>query len=1221
MKTRILRIHVRNLASLAGDHVVDLEHGALADAGIFPIVGPTGAGKSTLLDGICLALFKQLPRLPNSGSKGDDGLTPADPRHAVRRGAGEGFAQVDFVGRDGRRYRATWQARRARSRADGAWQAASHTLQDLQTQKLLGDGKKETAALIEQRLGLGYDELVRSMLLPQGEFARLLHAKADERTKLLEKLTRTTIYARLSERAAARRGEARRAVEELDARLGEVRALSHEERASLDTEIADLERVAVELRTLAEASAKAERLWQEIQRREAEVREAEDGARRAEESVVALAPLREALERAERCLPAALPLEALRVATKLVAEAKARQLHAAEEHTRAQDEHETASRRRNEAISTRRDAESALGLREPELEAATKLDRALRDAELDRGHAHEAAQRAEKARGDKDRELGQRADEHRTTRAEREALTAALEADVAGLELAASWPSLRGELVAWCALADECVAHAKQVEEGERQLQLVTADIERAAQARGSLEARVALTRTALDESQRRIEACVRSGRTRESEERLRERQNALRQLRDAERELSTATERHEIHARAVAEAALALESHRSKTENAKADQEHADEQLRVAEEQLERGRRANLAASLRTALRSGEACPVCGSCEHPGAPVGVKSSDLEHAWNEARVALERAAECLRISEREQAALEARSEAAALAERDASSTLEQRSARAEHLRAADALLETDRLDGAAQHALADVARQLETIAAEREAIDRAREEHDTRTKSHQKAVDARAAADVRVNELEQRAAQLRGSLDAQRAILHRLESDEASRRQTLTRATGSAPTRTTERELSERVETRRAKQEQQRQLDARAQNLESQLELLRQEHAKRRDDEAKAYARLAQATTAVDTLRHQRNAVLDGRSVAQVEKELRDAIEVARRAETVAEASYGATTARVHESRRSLASRTDDARERARELEAAEGRVNEIVTQVGLPRERVDETVAEWPQARVQAEREKLAEFERTSTEARAVLGRAREALSEITRAAEVGSLDELKSVARRRPYCDDAVAKANEELASRRSQRRRDDELRERQAALLAQREQAAARVDLFERLVMVIGSGQGASNHLSRFAQGMALEILVEAANLQLGRLAPRFRLQRVADLDLELVDRDLADEARPVHGLSGGETFLVSLALALGLASLAGDELDLGSLFVDEGFGSLDPETLETALAALEAIHADGVQVAIISHVEGLAERFSASVVVRRVAPGRSVVEVRS
>ena len=80
-------------------------------------------------------------------------------------------------------------------------------------------------------------------------------------------------------------------------------------------------------------------------------------------------------------------------------------------------------------------------------------------------------------------------------------------------------------------------------------------------------------------------------------------------------------------------------------------------------------------------------------------------------------------------------------------------------------------------------------------------------------------------------------------------------------------------------------------------------------------------------------------------------------------------------------------------------------------------------------------------------------------------------------------------------------------------------------------------------------------------------------------------------------------------------------MGLATLAGDELDLGSLFVDEGFGSLDPETLETALAALEAIHAEGVQVALITHVEGLADRFAASVHVRRVGPGRSVVEVRS
>ncbi|MBX3249367.1 MAG: AAA family ATPase [Myxococcales bacterium] len=1216
MKTRILRIHVRNLASLAGDHVVDLEHGALADAGIFPIVGPTGAGKSTLLDGVCLALFKQLPRLPSSGSKGDGGLTPSDTRHAIRRGAGEGFAEVDFLGRDGRRYRAKWEAHRARSRPDGAWQTATHTLQDLQTQKLLGDGKRETVALIEQRLGLGYDELVRSMLLPQGEFARLLHAKADERAKLLEKLTRTTIYARLSERAAARRSEARRAVENLDARLGEVRALPDEDRARLDSEISDLEQVAGELRALAEASAKAERRWQELQQRETEVQDAERAAMRAEEALAARAPLRDALALAERCLPAELPLEAVRLVSKQAAESSARRDACANDRANAEQELEAASQGRSDAISARRQAEATLERVAPELQTAMHMDLALRDADRELQHVREDAQRAAKARGDQEHELARHVDEHQTNHLALEALVRALDADVEGASLVERWPTLRGEVAAWCALLDERIDHAKRVEERQRDLERVTAETEVVAGEHASLEAQVARARAALDESERHVDACVQRLGAHEPEARLRDRQDALRRLRDAEQELAYATAQLEARASEAAELTRALGSLRDAASEAKAEQERATAELRAAEGRLEQARRIDLATSLRGALRSGEACPVCGSCEHPGVPATVPTSALEQVCDEARAAQERAAECARACERELASNEARAEAATRAAREAGVDLDGRHRRAAELRDA-----TGVATGAVQGALADVAQKLRAISDDREALEAARTEHATRTKRHGMAVDARSALLARKSELAQRAERARGSLDALRAGLERVATDEASRREALARVLRHTPTRATEGELSKRVDERRALEEEHQRLEARASNLESQLALLRHENDKRRDDETGAVARLEHASAQVEILRLARRGVLDGRAVSEVEKELRDAVDVARRAEATAETRFGAAEARLHETQRSLDARAHEAREQALALEAAERAVDEAVARIGLRRELVVDVVTQWPRARVATELKKLGEVDRAHTEARAVLGRAREALSEHrARCAEGGGIDELESVARRRPYCDDAVAKANDELATRRSRRREDDGLRTRQSELLDAREKAMARLDLFDCLVTVIGSGQGASNHLSRFAQGMALELLVEAANLQLDRLAPRFRLQRVGDLDLELVDRDLADEARPVHGLSGGETFLVSLALALGLASLAGDDLDLGSLFVDEGFGSLDPETLETALAALEAIHAEGVQVAIISHVEGLAERFSASVVVRRVAPGRSVVEVR-
>jgi len=122
---RILAIHGRNLASPAGDFEVDFRQGTLAEAGIFAITGPTGAGKSTLLDAMSLALFDTIPRLeaaPPSGQLTGDELNPRDPRLILRHGAGEGFTELDFVGRDGRAYRSRWTVRRARERAEGKLQ-------------------------------------------------------------------------------------------------------------------------------------------------------------------------------------------------------------------------------------------------------------------------------------------------------------------------------------------------------------------------------------------------------------------------------------------------------------------------------------------------------------------------------------------------------------------------------------------------------------------------------------------------------------------------------------------------------------------------------------------------------------------------------------------------------------------------------------------------------------------------------------------------------------------------------------------------------------------------------------------------------------------------------------------------------------------------------------------------------------------------------------------
>jgi exonuclease SbcC len=166
-----------------------------------------------------------------------------------------------------------------------------------------------------------------------------------------------------------------------------------------------------------------------------------------------------------------------------------------------------------------------------------------------------------------------------------------------------------------------------------------------------------------------------------------------------------------------------------------------------------------------------------------------------------------------------------------------------------------------------------------------------------------------------------------------------------------------------------------------------------------------------------------------------------------------------------------------------------------------------------------------------------------------------------------------------------------------------------------------VWQKLRELIGSHDGAK--FRKYAQSISLDILTRHANRHLTRLSDRYRIRRdtTETLNLQVEDLDQAGVKRPMASLSGGESFLVSLALALGLSDLAGRTVRIDSLFVDEGFGTLDPETLEIAIAALETLRQDNKTVGVISHVGLLKERISTQIVVEKLAGGVSKIRIVS
>lgn len=197
---KIKKLIIKNITSLK-DAEIDFDRYPLSEASLFLITGDTGAGKTTILDAICLALYGEVPRLENiSTGKGEysDGERIGDTRQLIRRGTAECFSELTFEGNDGEIYIAKWETHRGHKRADGSLQNAKHTLHQ-QGRRWTLDKVKEVRAKIIEVVGLDFTQFCQTTMLAQGQFTKFLHAKEDERTKILEKLSGTEIYSRIGE--------------------------------------------------------------------------------------------------------------------------------------------------------------------------------------------------------------------------------------------------------------------------------------------------------------------------------------------------------------------------------------------------------------------------------------------------------------------------------------------------------------------------------------------------------------------------------------------------------------------------------------------------------------------------------------------------------------------------------------------------------------------------------------------------------------------------------------------------------------------------------------------------------------------------------------------------------------------------------------------------------------------------------------------------------------
>ena len=1212
---KILAIRLKNLASLAGPFEIDFTAEPLASAGLFAITGPTGAGKSTLLDALCLALFGAVPRLNNTGRDAkvpdaDGEIATGDPRTLLRRGTGEGYAEVDFVGVDGRRYRARWEANRARDKAAGKLQASRQSLRDIDQDQLLASQKGEYKTQLEAALGLNFEQFTRAVMLAQSEFSAFLKADDNDRSELLEKLTDTALYTRLGRRAFDKTKEAREAHKLLQDQASGVTPLSPEARAELDERFSQAQQ---QLKTQ-QAQLKQLELqdtWlKDLRRLQDEHLAASEQLQSAQTHWEALASERLRLTRLEQLAPQrhqfARKAEVDALLTPLAAQiALQTQQHGELGERQTLLEQQLGSARIALSETQQRQADSAPLLRQA-FEAQSTLARLAKDTALSAEARQQAQQACTQGQGTIETLLGQQA----RGAGDLQRIATGLEQSTHLAPLSDAWNAYRDRL-------QQLMLIGNRLNQGQAEL--------------ASLEQNAASTDQALTAQKQQLEVLFKEAGAEPDAvaeqigilgSLLQDNRKQLRAVEDLARLWASQQDLDKRSAELQQRQLTAQQERERLTQDgvkAKADLSVAEQTLNVTRELLERQRLARSASveELRAQLQDDQPCPVCGSNEHPYHQPEALLQSLgrfdENEQGNAQKAVDLLKEKLTdlraevggliaqqkelLQQQEQLATQQQALAPSLeAHPLAAQLLNQDAAK----RDAWLVQQNSQLN---QSISQDEQRQSALLTLQQDAARLTQQLRHAET-AHQQAAQHLSNQQRELNNDRQR-------LDEELKAFANLLPAETLQ---ALRVEPAATFMQLDRQIAERL----AQLEQQKEELAEQQQRQQQLE-------KEQDRQQSRVQQLQAAEQQFNGLAEQQQAsqhtlgqLLGEHSSAEHwQQQLEQTVEQARSAE----ASTAQTLQSVVTQSVQIAAELKAQRER---LHALEGEELELAGKIGDWRARHPElddggleNLLSVDDTQVSELRQRLQHSEKAIEQANVLVQERNKHLLN-HQAQQNGNLD-AEQLASALIDLQNLAAASEQHCAELRAEQAEDQRRQNANQALAQQIADAYNEYQRWARLNALIGSATG--DTFRKIAQAYNLDLLVHHANVQLRQLVRRYRLKRGGSmLGLLVMDTEMGDELRSVHSLSGGETFLVSLALALGLASMASSTLKIESLFIDEGFGSLDPESLQLAMDALDGLQAQGRKVAVISHVQEMHERIPVQIQVQRQGNGLSTLEVK-
>lgn len=1195
---KILSIRIKNLASLSDEHFIDFESAPLAHAGLIAIVGKTGAGKSTILDAMCLALFNRVPRLKDSDGKlkdvdGSELLTNS-PLTVLRRGTGHGFAELCFIAQDQKRYLARWEIKRARENPNGKLQSVQRYLKCLTDGVVLADKAKAVDEKVKQITQLSFEQFTRAVLLAQSEVTAFLKARDSERGELLEYLTNSSIFAKIGELAFRKTADIAKQRKQLEEFLGHIEILSDEEIAAFTEQYQQAEQNHQKLEQQKNILDKQQQWFERKAKLEQEVQAKQQQFQTQQNHHQQLVPEREQLKRLEvfseirqQVFQQAQNLQTLQQLEPQIQQAQTKFNELVQIFETGQKQYQLAEQELKQTLDFEQQHQQALNQ--------------VRQSIQERAFIADEYKKCKEKRYVLEQKLSPLNQQQNTVQQH----IAQLEQNQIHLQQQLT------QTQQYAVLDKGLSAHLHQLgqfiqnyQSIEQQLGNPTLARQKLAEAKSELEQLVTSLGT-VEQIELKLEQ-----QHKDKDQKLAQItqldliQQKIKIYHELYAELQQLTEKHtqasaqEQQLKTVCQ--LAEQDYQTaKTEREKL--QHILQQQRLLHtENIEQ---------LRANLKDGEACLVCGSTDHPyrvdDSAVSKALFDLQQQQEQQAVALEQTkfnawqtqqhalTQCRAELEQVQKYLAQLQTKQSSLQQELEQTFKLNQLHIELNQAPEQILLTlNELRQAAQTAINSFDSENVRLA---QAI-----------KQHNQLVQTIQRNESLLNTAQQ----------WQQQVQHIVECLSETEQQAWQQSSSQ-----TAKQTWSILDTRAKQLEQQEQLAQRFEQQQQELKMLA--------------ANLEQMTKQIDEIdQNLKEITLKGQQ--NNEKAVSLIQQMTGRAdikphewliEHDAKRQQQQTT--YHEAKQ----RFEQTRQHFEQQKQSLDQLKHQHQHTAGHQQQVDEQIQNWLKAHADFQasdltalmqinsaqeqdiRNRLNHAERLLSEASSALKTMQEQLSEHLQTQPDIEHEKLVSL------IQDNIAELKAQLEVR-------DRLKlklEVHQQNLAKQQQYAEQIQNIQqeehrwsKISGLIGDAKG--KEFRDYAQQYHLDILVEHANQQLAMLSQRYTLKRLdQSLSLAIIDHDMDGETRSVASLSGGESFLTALALSLAIANMASGSMKIESLFIDEGFGTLDASSLHMVMNALDQLQNQGRQVILISHIQEMHERIPVQIQVKPLGAGASTIEV--